>query len=263
MLFDGTSQVIYYPNGGVGFPSVYIEKPTHLVVGRQIQFSPWFLTFRPLDREIGQFDRAKIRAESSQVSFDGVTCVVITQPPPAAGGPVRTVYADPSRGYLPIHYLVSTKGIITEQASIRYRQDKNDSWVPSGWDISILDASGQPSYSWSGNVVEYRLNPEMADSTFHFVVPGGTWVSDGIAKQIYILRPDGTRRPVTKGEYNGKNFTQLMNSEPPEQFGWARIIGIGAAAVVLGAALIPLLCAPGYRKSVSSSNQFSLRKRRQ
>jgi hypothetical protein len=43
---------------------------------------------------------------------------------------------------------------------------------------------------------------------------GGVYVSDSTNGQQYILRPDGTKRPLLKGEFNGHNYDELLKTEP-------------------------------------------------
>ncbi len=44
---------------------------------------------------------------------------------------------------------------------------------------------------------------------------GGTWVHDADTKEEYLLRANG-KRPVLPGEFNGRNYDELLRSEPTE-----------------------------------------------
>ena len=64
---------------------------------------------------------------------------------------------------------------------------------------------------------------------FELRLPPGTWVNDYVKKEKYILRDGGVRRPIVHGEFNGSNYRQLLEHDPPGQRRFWLLVAVNLA----------------------------------
>jgi hypothetical protein len=221
--WDGRIRRAFSPEGPANRPAVDRPNPTGEIadddaadVGRGVGLGPLRLVFRPFDETIGHADRKKLVLTDRTAVADGRECIVLQQGD-------QTYWVDPKRSFLPLRYSRVFLGETVDQNDIHYTQDKDLGWIPTSWDLIRFFPTGSEagksgskfSHTESGKVTEYKINSPIPESTFQLDIPPGTWVHDSIRKESYFVREGGKRRPVLRGEFNGKNFEQIRDSEPP------------------------------------------------
>jgi hypothetical protein len=86
--------------------------------------------------------------------------------------------------------------------------------VPTAWTTGLFGRADSIAQGWQTTSVKYKLNETIPDSTFQLSYPPGTWVRDYITNETYILLEGGKKRPILPGEFDGKNYEELLHSKP-------------------------------------------------
>jgi hypothetical protein len=226
---DGRTLREFYPDGlwmGIRGPRPY---PTGSIqkgdppAWSYVDLWPLTLVFRPLDKRFhmsaGSLYGKKPVLTDREVTVDGRTCLVIEQGR-------KEYWVDPARSYLPLRVVETTRvvtpekidlgDVITFQIAIQYSEDKEAGWIPVAWKTEISSRTDtEMLFVQSARVTEWQVNRPIPESTFQLAFPPGTFVFVQPMKEEYILRADGTRRLILPGEFNGKNYEELRDSEPP------------------------------------------------
>jgi hypothetical protein len=206
------------PLDGAGLiPIGFIDRDI-VMSKRTMDLLPVWLVFRPFDERIRPSDRKKLVLTEDQGVADGRTCLILRQAD-------QIIWVDPKRSFIPLRVcrtarFVTAEKVVLEdcvmfQVEIHYAQDKESSWIPSSWRIEHFSGIGNVVASTTARVAAYKINSPIPEAAFQLPFLPGTWVNDRIKNESYILREGGKHRPVLPGEFNGKNYEQIRDSEPP------------------------------------------------
>jgi len=211
-IFDGPVRRHYSSRTvTVPYPTALTRKLDPRIVAGDRRSVAVMMVYRPFDATMNCFDREKLRLSGEQATIDGHPCVVVEQ----ADRNSRKVWADTARDFLPVRYAVlGPTGSRSTQVNISYSKDAKYGWVPTAWTVGILDQAEKIKEGWQTTTVKYKLNEPTPESTFQPSYPAGTWVNDLTTKESYILLEGGKKRPVLPGEWNGKNYEELLHSKP-------------------------------------------------
>jgi hypothetical protein len=124
------------------------------------------------------------------------------------------VWIDPERDFVPTRYHRIVRGVTVQAFDIQYIHDAQHGWVPSAWTVARNDRTGNPFAIINMNMKLYRINLPIGDEAFVSGFEPGTWVNDEIDRETYIILKNGARRPIKRGEYNGRNYKQLLEQDP-------------------------------------------------
>jgi hypothetical protein len=124
------------------------------------------------------------------------------------------VWVNPSKKFSPVRYFVFDRGVLVSSLEITYSEDKDFGWVPGSWKATQINPQGGITHSLAVKVGRYVLNVAIPDETFDIQLPAGTWVHDYVAKEEFIVREGGGKRPILKGEFNGTNYEELARTGP-------------------------------------------------
>jgi len=225
-VFDGQLRRVFFPKGGE-FPNAHVTSTEACASARDIRLFPIRLAYRAFDTTMGVLDEAGLTLTETKSIVDDRSCRVLRQ---RGDWFEHTIWVDPARSFVPLRYTRSRQGVVRTQVEISYSEDKEYGWVPTSWNIVLLNKqTSNIQESWSGTVTEYKLNHPIPDVTFQLTYPPGTWVHDYVTDQEYIIRGGGNRRPILRGEYTGDNYEQLLHSDPPslaKPWGLRRVLGI-------------------------------------
>jgi hypothetical protein len=108
------------------------------------------------------------------------------------------LWIDPRRDDL-IVQRDSKGGDLLTVTSIEYRPDPTAGWVPTGWTVRS-NLAGTPQMIWETTVVDSSINQPIPPRTFDLTFPPRTFVTDAVSNEHYLLRADGSKRPITKME---------------------------------------------------------------
>jgi len=210
-IFDGNIRKSHFLESASGFPSASLGGfNNNNTVGKLVWLHPLNMVYRPFDKAAGIFDSKKLSLKQEMSASESGPVMVL-------GHGEGDVWVDPKRDYLPIRYIVLRDGVKVWQMDLSFNHDERDGWVPNSWTINQLDRDGKARASESAKVLKFSINKPVADAEFELDLSAGAYVNDISAKQVYIVRPDGSRREIKRGEYNGHNYKELLESDPTER----------------------------------------------
>jgi hypothetical protein len=231
-LYDGKQRKTFFQDEAKGFPSYHLSAAASAEFVRHVRLVPLRLALRPLDPRVGCFTAGELTLTDQQGMVDGKACLVLKHPR-------GTVWVDPARQFIPVRYFAVDQGKVTRQLEIDYDPDGVAGFLPKAWkDVRLLPA-GVVEDSVTATVTKTALNRPLPDDTFEVQYPEGTWVRNYDTGERYIQRKHD-KRPIPPGEYDGKNYEQLLHSEPPGSLWrgrWLRLVVINVVVigVVVGA----------------------------
>jgi hypothetical protein len=192
------------------------------------------LAYRPLVTELGGIDLGEYRLAEQRWPIDGQECRLLERQ--VTADTVKRVWvADGGDFRILRQDLIGAEGPIYEM-TLEY-SDESDPRKLSGWsNLLFLGVAGAPSEWMECRVTRHELNPVIDPATFNFAFPPGTVILDEVSHGMSIVRPDGTWRPVARGELgSGKSWEEIMSSPPlpdavpaqggPEGLPWSWIAG--------------------------------------
>lgn len=211
-IFDGLLERNFFSRDvSTPYPTAFIGKCDPPTVKNDIKSLAITVVYRPFDmRMINRLAPEKLRLSAEQTTIDGHPCLVVEQ---VEGNYERRVWADTSRDYVPVRWVSGPGGKRSIQIDISYSKDAKYGWVPTAWTTGFFDGA-EKIESWQTTTVKHKLNETIPDSSFQLSYPVGTWVHDYTTKETYILLKDDKKRPILRGEFNGKNYEELLHSKP-------------------------------------------------
>jgi hypothetical protein len=210
---DGETRKMLFGRGNQDFPSLHISPDDMPKDARQAQLIPLNFVYRALSAASG-LDRSRLSLDPRPVVVDGHKCLVVTQRPVPEEPVETTLWVDAERQYVPLRYLETHLPRTLGEGSISYSHDDKFGWVPRSWSIAFgFTAGGIPRYTEKAVVARYKFNEKLSDVAFQLDPLPNSYVNNYIANEQYIYRGDGTKRPILPGEYNGKNFDELLKTE--------------------------------------------------
>ena len=95
--------------------------------------------------------------------------------------------------------------------SIEHRPDKAAGWVPTRW-AHKSTLAGIPQAIWETTVIDYSINQPIPPGTFDLAFPPRTFVTDAVLNERYLVRADGSKRPITKRELELERQRKLRSA---------------------------------------------------
>jgi hypothetical protein len=202
-LSNDSGQYIFFPFGHIPYPVAHVVGGGIKKVGRDVCVRPIRLAYRALDPDIGLCDARDLKLA------DGL---------PIAGSVVLDhgnglVWVNSAQDFLPVRCTWTTHGVTTNVIEITNEYDKEYGWRPASWTNTILNEKAQIVIADIDRITQFALNCKISASDFQLSFPTGTWVSDNVRDERYIVLGEGQRRDVLKGEFNGQNYDALLNSK--------------------------------------------------
>ena len=96
--------------------------------------------------------------------------------------------------------------------SIEYRPDKAAGWVPTRWTAQVY-ARRNSTGDLGNNCLDYSINQPIPPGTFDLAFPPRTFVTDAVLNERYLVRADGSQRPVTNNELKLERQRKLRFSD--------------------------------------------------
>jgi hypothetical protein len=93
---------------------------------------------------------------------------------------------------------------------------------PSTWKVT-LHGGDMPRSTFAGTVTSLTENQPIEESVFTLTAPPNSWATDSSKKGDYLVGSDGSKRPINSGEYNGRNFQEMLDRHNSR---WARLAGV-------------------------------------
>jgi hypothetical protein len=210
-VFNGQCEHTFFPNGVKSFPSAHISADKASDVANDMRLLPIRIVYRPFDATMGVFNSSQLALTAEKGVVDGQSCAILRQ---GIGRSLQSVWVDASRDCVPVRYITTRDGRARTQIDISYAKDDKHGWVPNSWNILQLTPVGGTLVSFSATTVKCAINETIPDNTFQLSYPVGTWVSNNITDETYILQEGDTKRPILAGEFTGDNYEELLHSKP-------------------------------------------------
>ena len=206
-LFDGKELKYFSDAGRVDYLHVLVmlnpTKPTGIRTDSSIWSSPVRMAFRPFSLA-GQVCDSKNVVLTNEI-IDGNRVFALRDKE-------LTVCIDAAKNYMPVRWTSPIGGL---QAEVAYQHDDDAGWVPHTWTMKTQYESE------TATVTQFAVNKPIADSDFELQLPNGALVEDNSTGTgevaLSIIYADGKQRPLKPGEFNGRNFQDLLESEPNSQ----------------------------------------------
>jgi hypothetical protein len=208
-VYDGKIRKSFIGKNQMTFPGASFSKDVRKTVAVNTGVIPLLLLYRAVSDDLPQFEPAKLFVDGAKVPHDGRECVLIRHDE-------KLVWVDPSRDFIPLRYQEHTQGKLRQTIDIKYRRDEKLGWVPSGWTNAEFYGPEHLIRSLTVHVTDAHVGEPLPDDFYDLPpLPDGTWVSNVITNEDYILQAGGKRRDVKPGEFDGDNYQQLLHSDPP------------------------------------------------
>lgn len=217
-LFDGDVQKSLYTASEAEFPGLHIKKGTSAAVARNVHTLALRLIYRGFDDLLGPCNIAETTLANGQGLVDGRVCAIIKCKE-------AVVWIDAERDCLPIRYYQYRNGHPVRFLEVTYRESGTSQWVPVAWKDTRTTPGGEVLEAVTAKIAELRLNQPVTDDQFAMHLPRGTWVRNYVTNERYIDRGDGDKRPILDSEFDGKNYDELLNTDPPSQISRRVIAG--------------------------------------
>jgi hypothetical protein len=228
-LYDGHVRKVFFEQGHMEFPNAHISTGNASSQTGDVRVLPLMMVYRPLDGSAAGFDPAQLKLANGTGIAEGRECLILQSGE-------STIWVDAERDFLPTRYYMVRRGKRIRSIEIRYAADAEQRWVPVGWTNARFDGLGQLMESVTVTVAEYHLNTPIPEGTFDIQYPPGTWVHNYITDKEYIIRDGNKDRPIQPGEFDGKNYDQLLHSELPGQtsrnWWFFTILGVNLALLI-------------------------------
>jgi hypothetical protein len=215
-VYDGQARTLFFPHGSNQFPNAHITGDSSEIMGRDIRILAFRLVYRTLDSSIGVFDNERPLRVNGKAVIDGKNCVIIEQSPSVTSQLRTRVYADVHRDFLPLRYESHAgKDPVQEVEILEWAENSEVGWVPTKWSVvRSFDGEGKAVWSDTARVTSFKFNLPIENDLFTIDFPVGTWVSNRLTNERYIVKEGGINRPILRGEYNGKNYDEILSTKP-------------------------------------------------
>ncbi len=244
-LYDGKTGASLRESGEAGVAIVNKQSGRRPLRLTTVDNVPILRAFRPQSAELGSPDLDVFQVSGRTENINSVACIELTLRKPAPG--VSTsLWLSPSQDYhiCRYHQVLATGDISLIQYDATYKHD-GEHWVPSSWTHVRKSRRGQLVKSTTSVVTECVIGSPVSPATFDTTPPNNSRVNeynkDDSLVGKYIIRPDGSRRKVVRGE-ESVPFASLVSTEPGEPIGkpvnsWFSrnwIVVVGVSVFVLG-----------------------------
>lgn len=213
--FNGKTARDVYPIGlaDVDWPQGAIRKSERYRDAEQPSLLPLILLYRPFVPSLKPIDDLRgMIVTGQQKVLNGQRCVELMQQLSTSS---IHIWVDPARDFVLARRQVIAQGKSVGQVDISYRNDESAGWVPTSWKTVSLHRNDKLYYSSTSEIASAEFDNRVESNTFDFDFPLGTWVLNERTGESYILRPDGTKRPVVGKEFS-YTYEELLNSDPAE-----------------------------------------------
>jgi hypothetical protein len=198
-------QHTFFSYGSARYPTCFIVRSK---ADKDSRLLPIAAIYRPFHAMVGFFDGNQLQLAGRTVVQDGRTCVVLKHQE-------HEIWVDPARDFVPVRIMEVHEGAIRVDVVVTYRLADKE-WAPDAWNTVFTSRRGKViDDSFAAKLTDFRLNEAIGDETFEIEYPLGTWMNNRITDESYILREGGNKRPVVPGEFTGRNYEQLRDSDPP------------------------------------------------
>jgi hypothetical protein len=215
LIFDGSTTREKAKFEDRSYSQAFVQSEGRPKETQLIDLYPVLLSFRPLHKQLRPVVLDEFSLTRGAHSFHGHSCVELMKRIPGQKFIMR-LWIDPRSDFVVRHAQIEVGGLLWVDLDISYAEVPQLGWTVSAWAQSSYDDRGRLALSSKCRVTEQHFNVELPDNTFSEGFDPRTYVVDLAAEEHYIVKEDGSKRPVARSEYS-KNFEELITSEPPSR----------------------------------------------
>ena len=220
LSFNGKVSMLLYPLHRPGWGRVMIDtkaKPSRLNLDSALN-KPILQVYRPRGGGVfPAFEFEKYTLSGRTQKFRGTECVEIMLKDAPKNDAVADygsrLWCDPNRGFFPICEKRRYEGG-GQDLDWDYHKDNKGQWVLKGWQRTNLSAKGAINYVVKAEVKKLELGHKFAADAFAPKSPPASLVTvfeDGVVKEDYLIRPNGSKRTVAAGDRD-KDLNELSKT---------------------------------------------------
>jgi hypothetical protein len=212
-VFDGKTAKYLYPDGiaHATWPLGTIRADPNYRDAELAALRPLLLVYRPFVETLQPVDIQGFSLENDDVVIDGLHCIELVRR--FSTNSSIHFWLDRDRDFLLIRRLIVEQGKPFESIDIRYQIKEGIGFVPFEWRVVSNSGKGQLLCSGQGTLTSISINMSVEESSFDIDFPPGARVEDERKKEDYILRQDGSKRPILPQDF-GATYEQILNSTP-------------------------------------------------
>ena len=196
--------------GAVPYARGHLVKSIYLVYPwGDVNLRPLLATYRPFHGGLGLFEdfARRFHVVSGEHFVEGRRSVLLRDRPPRKGKSVTSVYLDPDRDFTVLRLMIG-EGKDASVTTFHEHRQVNGAWVPVRW------TSKEVGSVTESTLAECSVNEPVGPQAFELPFPPGTWVTDPAEPNMYIVKEDGHRRPITDKELtSGRGQADFLRTE--------------------------------------------------
>jgi hypothetical protein len=225
---DGQNSVVSSIPQGSYSTGVVAPTPANVDL-RTTALWPLLLAFRPLHPKMGLLhdlmnSRDNYVISKKRAAVGESSCVILEESPKLLAtrqaqaraqpqGMQRSWWLDPRMDHTVVRFILTSGNRILTQIDIKYKTDPQYKFIPTSWSIVMNNPDGTLLESTTAAVTDAGINGgDVKKEDFKITYAPGTWVTDLKENQQYIVRADGSKRFIRKGE-SGKSYAELVASD--------------------------------------------------
>ncbi|MGL4551380.1 MAG: hypothetical protein ACRC33_09345 [Gemmataceae bacterium] len=236
--FDGSVTIEFYPerSGNHAYPLGRVVSKGAFESARGAFMRPLVLFFRPLKPEFFGMDLTTFTVVNTTAKVRDVSCWELQH---RRGKSAYHLWTDPTRDHVAVKLLVLDSGLPGQLTEMRYRNDPLHGWVPEEWGITFTDRQGSVYQTQQTRVTSLTVAAPPS-SSFALTFSSGTRVKDQLASEEWIVRPDGTRRMITKAD-GRLSYDEIVRADGAQTARFVRewlkpsllLMGLGCLALAI------------------------------
>lgn len=228
--FDGRQGKILNEKSGTYSQGSIREERRHTEISN-LHIRPLLMLYRAMHPAMSPIRNARYQLSGRTATVGGRVCIELVAVAP--GRARNQIWVDPTRGFLPMRYVVSLDAVDLGKVDVEYRADPTAEWVPISWTLISRHTDGTLLSSSRAKVTASNFNAQIPNSEFDPTFPVGTYVVDLSNKQHFIQKENGRVRKVLPAE-RARSYDELLNSEPPSSVTrrrWVTWMALGSGLV--------------------------------
>jgi len=226
-IYDGKKSTQFFSEGQLDYPFASITNDRPDLITRKSVLLPLRIILCPFADEYGVLPSDPSAFTLAVEIVNNVACARLATKD-------HVVWLSMRDQYLPVRHHYVNDGRILIGFEYTLDRAKPAGFPIRSWKQTTFDAKGKVESEIDAVITRFTPEPSFADNQFQIVFPSGTWVSDQTRNEKYLVKPDGSQRPIRAGEFTGTNYQELLTTDPPRPPSRLRfVLGLTAGILVL------------------------------
>jgi hypothetical protein len=234
--FDGKTNKTFYGRGNVGaelHPLGFVNTHSANIDVDNYHLRPFLLLLRGLDKGFGGLSEDGWSLTKGNPFVEGRSVLVLTRQTRRAMK--EEYWLDSEREFVVLRNILSVDGAERMRINCSYHRDPEHGWIPSSWEVILVDRRQAIVESARGQMDRYEINCSVTEPDFQFTFPVGTEVTDNVQDAIYIPQEGGSVTFITEqDQLAGRDYVTIIAGIGRSRTVWWIVLS-GAALMFLSA----------------------------